>query len=423
MAKKTTLSLSNLNNWLSSTKKVSSDKRYIHHRFEEKLDCRSDIISELKSVVIEAHRDARDRLQNLFTSTLDPLEEFNPYRNNILVEKYPKSLHMITLKGYFGEIFAGIIAEHFSPHGEDKWEIPAFLFRFHKTAFDQLEKIVQTGGEAGKIIGRTGDDCLAFKRNDQGEIIKSLICEAKCTATHRQKMITEAHEKSSETHLKPVNICELIEILGDYSDLNSSEWITSLQKLFFKEDINENYERYDLISYICGLPPVKKSTVIIPTNKPHSEYSATRSLQAVEIHLHDIDGLIAKIYDKQEYFKVSNDNNIELDKTWRRTLDFVKPEAFKALLMQQCKLLALNEKEAVISVSSINLYREVSRKLKNIQNAFKEAQIFQSTDKKIKLLEASQLEITLINKPSTSSLLLSNKQGNTKQSSQQMTQI
>lgn len=107
-------------------------------------------------------------------------------------------------------------------------------------------------------------------------------------------MIAEAHKKASEPHIKPVDIPQIIEILGDYDDPFSSEWVDSLRVLWL-EKVNINYERCDLISYICGEHSVRNPTWISP-DKPHEQYTAGRRLEAVEIHLHEVENLVISVY-------------------------------------------------------------------------------------------------------------------------------
>lgn len=284
-------------NWLTSSITESNKKKYRHQLLKENVNNRPKIRKELKLVIQRAHEDVRRHLRKISGESLDPLRN-TPKRDP--AEGYPSSLDIKTLKGYFGEVFAGIIAENFRPFQENDWKVPAFLFRFHTVAFQQLELLNQTGAIAKTIPGRTGDDCLAFKRDNDGNIIKSLVCEAKCTASHDSNMISLAHEKISEKNLKPVDLLRLVEILLDYKDQESLSWVNSLRQLNFKEKL-DHYERYDLVCYICGRFPVQKNRYSwIPSEKPHEKYRGKRRLEAVEVHLQDVTDLISYIYDKRE---------------------------------------------------------------------------------------------------------------------------
>ena len=159
--------------WLSNEISESEDKRYRHRLLKEKQGYRHDVFDELKELVQNAHEDARRYLRKPVDISLDPLRELS---SSDPAKGYPELLDIKDLKGYFGEIFAGLIAEHFSPFGHS-WTVPAFLFRFHHIAFQRLEEHRQTGEEIKGIPGRTGDDCLAFQLGGRGQIVRSLVCD------------------------------------------------------------------------------------------------------------------------------------------------------------------------------------------------------------------------------------------------------
>ncbi|WP_414619103.1 DEAD/DEAH box helicase [Calothrix sp. CCY 0018] len=304
-----------ISKWLSNLTTQSKNHQYTHRLLKENLDQRDANLDELILIVQKAHDDTRNRLRKSAANSLNPFEDSCDID---LAEGYPERLHMQTLKGYFGEIFAGIIAENFAIFELNDWEVPAFLFRFHEVAFQHLELIKQTGELAKKQPGRTGDDCLAFRRNSKGIIIASLICEAKCTANHNANMISEAHEKSSIANIIPVDTLRLIQILQDCSNSYSFEWVEALQTLRLKNLDKKNYERCDLVSYVCGQHPIRNKNWI-STNKAHDKYTANRKLEAVEIHLHDVENLIKAVYvlqtveqlDDSELTKANSDVIVE----------------------------------------------------------------------------------------------------------------
>ena len=228
--------------------------------------------------------------------SLDPLEEpsaFDP------ADGYPQRLHIRTLKGYLGEVFAGLISEEYSSHGED-WKVPTFLFRFHDQAFNKLEYWRQTGQTPGIIPGRIGEDCVAFQRDDQGKIVRSLFCEAKCTPDHNASMIADAHEQISTDNLIPVDILKIIEILKDYDDEESTQWVEALRCLYLNPN-QTDYERCDLVSYVHGRSPVRSSRQAwMPTSAPHRRYAGNRRLEAAEIRISDVNNLIQQIYETGE---------------------------------------------------------------------------------------------------------------------------
>ncbi len=285
-----------LHKWLSNSVIESADKRYKHRLLKENLSQRSDILDELKELIEQAHEDAKRHFRGFLANTLDLI---GVSHIPDLAKKYPQCLPLTTLKGYFGEIFAGLITENLSPFGIDDWIVPAFLFRFHDAAFNELERIKQGGKPRKAIPGRFGNDCLAFQLGDDGRVRRSLICEAKCTSGHDTEMIKSAHQQISTPELRPISVWQIIKILEERRQDDYTFGLISALEALMLGEVSENYERCDLISYICGQPPVKTSTWI-PTDTSHLEYTGKRRLEAVETYLVEVDNFVQKIYSKAE---------------------------------------------------------------------------------------------------------------------------
>lgn len=390
--------LPTLVNWLTNTVQKSADERYYHRQLQENLNIRTDIINELQSLINQAHEDARQKLRNLVgvPQSLDLFEEQETLGiDTTLIDDFPRYLELKTLKGYFGEIMAAVVAEHFNPLDED-WQVFAFPFRLHQTAYHALEKVRQEGGSAPTIIGRLGDDMLAFHCDDQGKITHVLFCEAKCTANHSSNLLAEAHKKSSNTQLIPNDCLALVEILKDYATPNSPEdqWIKELRRLWLSTK-NPTHERCDLVTYICGLPPVKESTVIIPNSSPHKDYIANRRLEAVEIHLHDVDGLIEEAYQVSAQPVIRTLSETELSTSWDKVI-FHIPKQYREFIRENCRLLAFDSSTAVISVNLLERFREVQRKIKILEKAFQESGNFKNSELQRKIAIRLKVESTSI---------------------------
>jgi len=283
-----------INSWLSVTVVTDLEQKYMHALGRENRRAVGKILQKLRRVVARAHEDARQRLRRLAEGTLDPL---GMPATTDLGQGYPEKLHLQTLKGYFGEVFAGLVAENLGPFGRDDWEVPAYLFRFHTVAFQQLGMMRQTGMAARMIPGRTGDDCLAFRMNSDGEVIAALFCEAKCTADHDTGLITEAHEKSSEANLVPVDILQVIEVLDDSKNPGAERWADALRRLNWKGvSGSSTFERMDQVTYLCGRAPRRGKKSWIPSDKPHKKYTGGRKLHVAEIHLVDVEALVKRVY-------------------------------------------------------------------------------------------------------------------------------
>jgi DEAD/DEAH box helicase len=379
--------LPSLSNWLVNTTQKSADKQYYHRQLKENLAIRTAILQELQHLLHQAHEDARQKLRNLsgISQSLDFLGEKETLGiDTKIIDDFPRYLELKTLKGYFGEIMAAVVAEHFNPLDED-WQVFAFPFRLHQTAYHALEKVRQEGGSAPTIIGRLGDDMLAFHCDDQGKIIRVLFCEAKCTANHSSNLIAEAHKKSSDSKLIPNDCLILIEILEEYATSGSREeqWIQSLRRLWWSEK-NPVHERCDLVTYICGLPPVQRSTVIIPKLAPHTDYTAERRLESVEIHLHDVDGLIEEAYQAITQPIACTLSEVELSTLWDKII-FHIPSQYQNLIQENCQLLTFDGSIAVIGVNLLERFRDVQRKISILQDAFQDSGNFTSSESQKKI--------------------------------------
>lgn len=287
-----------LNSWLSSKRIENKALKYNHLKLEEKDNLREEVIPVLKEIIDKAHEDYKRCKRSVLLKSLDPsldidfevLGEADPAYG------YPSELDMTTLKGYFGEIFAGLIAENFSPFNIEDWKVPVFSFRHHETAFDQLETFKRTGSKKKATMGRTGDDCVAFVLDDvTNQISKSLFCEAKCTNDHDSSLINKAHSQVSDSNPLPVELIRILEILNDYDTEYSKKWKRAISNLYI--NLNKT-ERFDLVSYVCGRSPVKNDTWI-DSKKPHKTYTGQRDLESVEVHISNIDELVQTLYGKE----------------------------------------------------------------------------------------------------------------------------
>jgi hypothetical protein len=279
--------------WLWSEKLVSEDGRYRHQLLREEPGGLVEVLDALRAYVDHAHADALRNYRRLIGISLNPLRD-SP--DDDPTTPYPRRLHISVLTSYFGEILAGIVAEHYAPLGEGDWEVPAYLFRFHTVAFQALEASLQTRDPPGRLVGRTGNDCLAFRRDGRGQIVKCLHCEAKCCARHDAHLIAAAHEQAGGASI--VDIPQLIEILEDRGDPVSASWIEPLRQLRLRLEITEPAcERCDLVCYVCGQSPKQLGrSVWMPTAGPHPQYAGGRRLEAVEVHLQDVERVVRLAY-------------------------------------------------------------------------------------------------------------------------------
>jgi hypothetical protein len=288
------MTIAGIDSWLTA-KRTASGKRYAHQILKEDASKWQGILDRLCSFFRRAHDDVIRHMRSLAGTSLHPLKRKK--KSVDPAAHYPFRLHDSVLKGYFGEVLGAALAQAFAPGGHGDWEVPAFLFRNHKVAFQQLEHCRQTGDQPGPIPGRLGDDFLAFRRRNKRTIVSVLYGEAKCTAQHDPGMIADAHEKLASGVV--VDILQIIEVLsGRNGDQEAEAWVASLRELQSMLP-SGNCERIDCVCYVCGKRPTLRPTWIA-TDAPHPKYGNTgRFLEAIEVHLSDVDGKVKAVYDEE----------------------------------------------------------------------------------------------------------------------------
>ena len=281
--------------WLNTVPNAGANGNYRHALYVEEPENWEQFRDQIVEYFQNAHADARARLTGLAGASLHPAgTPSTPY------DEYPFGLPQVTLQGYFGEILAGFLAENVAPAGLFDWQVPAHLFRFHLQAFQFLEHRSQAGHGPSAVVGRTGDDCLAFRRDGNGEVIAVLFCEAKCTTSHAAALIRDAHEKVSASEI--VDILQLVEILKDSPKPDATDWIMSLRMFHMQLHSNarHTHQRHDLVCYVHQSIP-KKNATWIQSDRPHEAYTAGRSLDVYEVRLTDVAARLLSIYSEENW--------------------------------------------------------------------------------------------------------------------------
>ena len=259
-----------------------------------------DIQEELAEYVDEALDDARGRIRRGFEDSLSP---FNDPANDPAAN-FPKLLNRITLQGYFGEILAAIAIEHWGAQGNFDWFVPAFLFRTHDQEFQHLESInerIMRGEDyepddvAERRPGRTGDDCLAFRIDDQDSITDVIMIEAKCLTANNPAKMSDAHSKFSATENRLSGVRELVNLLSDYEAPEAQRWQTALLRLW--QERFSNAARYDGVLYACAQAPVRGTRVAwMPADAAHADYTGGRFLEGLEFQFEELAEMIDRLF-------------------------------------------------------------------------------------------------------------------------------
>jgi hypothetical protein len=286
--------------WLVEQRLNGAHARYRLRLWRESRAALAALESELRLYVDEAFDDARLRLRRGFEDALSPFNDpaIDPAAN------YPSLLHRVTLQGYFGEILAVAAVEHLGAHGHGDWQVPAFLFRLHDQEFQHLELInerLRTGEAhdpdrmAERRPGRTGDDGLAFRIDENNVITDVLTIEAKCLTENNNAKIQEAHKKLTAGGPLPPGIRELINLLSEYDTAAANNWSEALMRL--RQSGYRRALRWDAVAYICGHIPQRNGRITwMPADQPHPAYTVARNLEGLEFQFEDLPGLITAVY-------------------------------------------------------------------------------------------------------------------------------
>lgn len=292
--------LPDLNLWLTKQSlPKSSLKNYSLLLLKEDQTQRDELIPQLKKVAEDSVCDFKNLMIEVKGANLDPLDPPDvKEKKSEFIQKLDQLLTVFdnrTLQGYFGETLTGLIVLGFSPFEISGWEIPVFLYRHHIHAYNTFEKWQQSGKLPKAMVGRAGEDNIAFLKDANDIITTELRCEAKCTTSHDSNLINEAHNKFDDSTNVSAEITRIIMILRDYrSDETAEKWIKALQIYPWQP----NTKTHHFICYVCqDTPQTPKDRISwIYPDKLNENYKSLRPLQAVEVHLSDVAQLIRAIY-------------------------------------------------------------------------------------------------------------------------------
>lgn len=270
--------INSIRDWLNC--EVSENSSYIHLLLNAD---GNNLPEELITYFKDAHKQAQQKY-------IDKINEFNldPLNQPPI---YTAVLPLKTLQGYLGEVFGGLIAVTQKPFNLD-WEIPVHLFSFHDTVFDWLDMYLQNTETSAEIPGRTGDDNLAFVRNENNEITAVLFIEAKCTLTHNPSLINDAHSSLSKGNIFPVSRDKIKQLLIEKGDSESLHFVDAINNI-----VKTQKNRFDMVSYLYSKKPERKHSWI-SQNEINRYYKENRNLVAAELRITDLQKSIDRIYRK-----------------------------------------------------------------------------------------------------------------------------
>jgi hypothetical protein len=277
-------------NWFETVETADVTSNYVHSRLAARDEASWQSLRPTIANYLEwAHADARDIFHDSLSISLDP----RGGENSI---EYPRNLPLQTRKGYFGEVFCGMLAESGQVHTDLAWTVPIFLFRLHTQAEEYLMRLITGEPAAANIVGRTGSDNLALCLNADGSINAILASEAKCYETFN---ITKAREALSGLGTQapvPVSLGQLKRLLVEMDPEGFEPTILCLETII-KNARNPTIPRHDLLVLIFEDPNIKiYDQPRISLEEKTANYVGGRPLQIVEVHLPIAGALIEELY-------------------------------------------------------------------------------------------------------------------------------
>lgn len=297
----------NLDDWLEYN--PSSIKDYGHLLIEQKSSVDDEIISKLRTYFESAHLDAREVFHDFMGISLHP--DGNEKKIGV---SYPSSLHLTTLKGFFGEVLTGLLAESHELIGKHSWKVPVFLFRFHDDAEKYLFTLVRDPSQSRQTIGRLGTDFIGISVDSHGDVERLISGEAKWRKRLSQNVVDNVmlgpkvkgkqervegkgvwSELNEEVN-PPNGLRELQIALKDIDPEGYKQTILSMDKLLSVSGSNV-IPKTDLVVLVGEAGKKREEgTCLIDFEKVPEEYLASNDLQVVEVVLNDGEKLIVDLY-------------------------------------------------------------------------------------------------------------------------------
>jgi hypothetical protein len=162
----------NLEDWFEEF--PSFLKGYGHILLEQKKAKDKELLDKLKAYFESAHLDARIVFHDFMGIDLHPDSASAPSEVS-----YPSSLHLTTQKGLFGEVLSGLVVESYKLIGNNNWQVPVFIFRFHEDAKKYLFTLARDAEQERQTIGRLGTDFIGISVDNEGSIERLISGEAK----------------------------------------------------------------------------------------------------------------------------------------------------------------------------------------------------------------------------------------------------
>lgn len=265
-------------------------------------------VDALRPYFESAHADARENFHKAVRISLHP--ETGEMGADAT---YPNCLPPKTIRGLFGEVMAGMIAEAYPMVGAKSWRIPIFLFRYHGAVEDYIFDLARDPTKKREVHGRPGNDFIGLEMAADGTVTAFIAGEAKWRADLTASTM-DTIMKGDGTGKGPARVYK---DNGVWNDINTAlpvpkglqqmcdllaikdrdafaRTILSLDEALLGKS---SPPRTDLVLVAGNRSPTRpKGATLLPTAAAPADYKAARPLQIVEIVLEGGEDLINRIY-------------------------------------------------------------------------------------------------------------------------------
>lgn len=282
---------------------------YGHLLLEQRGTALSDVdIAELRPYFESAHQDAREVFHAAARISLHPEDgETGDHAT------YPNCLPPKTVRGLFGEVMCGIVAENYNLVGGKTWRVPIFLFREHAPVARYIFDLVRDPARVKEVHGRPGNDFIGLELAADGTVLAFIAGEAKWRADLTASTIDAIMKGDGKGKgaarvwagngvwndintalLIPQGIQQICDLLKIKDRDRYAHTILSLDQALLT-DVGP--PRTDMV-LIAGNRAATRAvgTTLLPTTTPPADYKAARPLQIVEIVLLGGEDMIERLY-------------------------------------------------------------------------------------------------------------------------------
>jgi hypothetical protein len=285
--------------------------RYGHLLLEQQVGIDDALVAALRPYFESAHMDAREVFHEYAGIDLHP--DAGAAGTHA---EYPQCLPTTARRGLFGEVLAGLIAQGYEFVGNQQWQIPVFLLRWHADVQSYIFDLARDPARARQVFGRFGDDFIAIALDAGGSVTELLAGESKwrssiTPAEMEELMLGEWVDREgvrvrsgkgvwsqvSRGLRVPSGLRQLQQILRWRAPDDFAAAILSMDRaLTMDGPVPLPRTDYVIIAGNAG-ERRRAGDALLPTAAAPPEYTGGRKLQVVEVVLEGGNDLIDRLYD------------------------------------------------------------------------------------------------------------------------------